>query len=118
MTVPANTDDQQGVSVPPLDFTGVTFWCGGTTGALVASGPCCMMISGRGDGTAQPPPVISATTGSSLRLTFGDLSTTVGVTQKIAVTPGRGLRPAGSTEFPLRSALSAISAAAMLRSRT
>ncbi|MFF4255832.1 polysaccharide lyase 8 family protein [Streptomyces sp. NPDC001663] len=113
LTVLANTDDQQGIGVPPLGFTGVNFWSGGTVGALVASDPCCVMISERSDGTAvicvsdptrmrtsltltwnravsavisQPPTLTSATTGSALQLTFGDLSTTAGVTQRITVT--------------------------------
>ena len=115
LTVLANTDGQQGISVPPLGFTGVNFWTGGSTGALVASNSCCVMISERSDGTAvicvsdptrlqtgltltwnrpvsavtsQPPTVTSATTGPSLQLTFGDLSATAGATQKITVTLG------------------------------
>ncbi|MCT9077946.1 polysaccharide lyase 8 family protein [Streptomyces fulvoviolaceus] len=115
LTVLANTDNQQGVSVPSLGFTGVNFWFGGTVGDLVASDPCCVMISEKSDGTAvicvsdpmrmrtgltltwnravsavtsKPSTVTSATTGSSLQLTFGDLTTTVGVTQKITVKLG------------------------------
>ncbi|WP_406178299.1 hypothetical protein [Streptomyces sp. NBC_00996] len=38
--------------------------------------------------TSKPVTVTSATTGSSLKLTFGDLSTTAGVTQKITVKLG------------------------------
>lgn len=112
LTVLANTNDQQGVAVPSLGFTGVTFWFGGTVGDLVASNPCCVMINERSDGTAvicvsdpmrmqtsltltwnravasvtsKPATVTSATTGSSLRLTFGDLSGTAGATQRITV---------------------------------
>ncbi|MFI6490152.1 polysaccharide lyase 8 family protein [Streptomyces sp. NPDC050564] len=115
LTILANTDNQQGVSVPSLGFTGVNFWFGGTVGALTASNPCCVMITERTDGTAvicvsdpmrmqtsltltwnkavssvtsKPVTVTSATTGSSLKLTFGDLSTTAGVTQKITVKLG------------------------------
>ncbi|MFJ8309858.1 MULTISPECIES: polysaccharide lyase 8 family protein [unclassified Streptomyces] len=112
LTVLANTCDQQGVQVPPLGFTGVNFWFGGTVGALTASAPCAVMISERSDGTAvicvsdpmrmqtsltltwqravasvtsRPPTVTGATTGPSLTLTFGDLSGTGGATQKITV---------------------------------
>ncbi|MFI1398059.1 polysaccharide lyase 8 family protein [Streptomyces sp. NPDC020681] len=111
----ANTDDQQGVRVPSLGFTGVNFWFGGTVGPLVASAPCAVMIREKGDGTAvvcvsdpmrmqtsltltwnravtsvisKPATVTSATTGSSLRLTFGNLSGTGGATQKITVRLG------------------------------
>ncbi|MFI8529235.1 polysaccharide lyase 8 family protein [Streptomyces aquilus] len=115
LTVLANTDDQQGVTVPSSGFTGVNFWFGGTVGDLVASDPCSVMISEKSDGTAvicvsdpmrmrtsltltwnravsavlsKPSTVTSATTGSSLRLTFGDLSGTTGATQKITVRLG------------------------------
>ncbi len=115
LTVLANTDDQQGVAVPSLGFTGVNFWFGGTVGSLVASDPCCVMIQERGDGTAvicvsdpmrmrtgltltwnravasvtsKPASVTSATTGSSLRLTFGDLRGTAGATQRVTVRLG------------------------------
>lgn len=37
---------------------------------------------------SKPSTVTSATTGSALRLTFGDLSTTMGATQKITVRLG------------------------------
>ncbi|AZP22084.1 lyase [Streptomyces aquilus] len=115
LTVLANTDDQQGVTVPSSGFTGVNFWFGGTVGDLVASDPCSVMISEKSDGTAvlcvsdpmrmrtsltltwnravsavlsKPSTVTSATTGSSLRLAFGDLSGTTGATQKITVRLG------------------------------
>lgn len=115
LTVLANTDSQQGVSVPSLGFTGVNFWFGGTVGDLTASNPCAVMISEKSDGTAvicvsdpmrmqtgltltwnravasvtaKPSTVTSATTGSALTLTFGNLSTTAGVTQKITVKLG------------------------------
>lgn len=111
----ANTDDQQGVRVPSLGFTGVNFWFGGTVGAITASAPCCVMITEKSDGTAvicvsdpmrmqtglsltwnravasvtsRPSTVTGATTGSSLNLTFGDLSGTAGATQKITVRLG------------------------------
>ncbi|MEW2167686.1 polysaccharide lyase 8 family protein [Streptomyces sp. NPDC007084] len=115
LSVLANTDDQQGVSVPSLGFTGVNFWFAGTVGPLTVNKPCSVMISEKGDGTAvvcvsdpmraqsgltltwnravasvtsKPSTVTSATTGSALTLTFGDLSTTAGVTQKITVKLG------------------------------
>lgn len=111
----ANTDDQQGVSVPSLGFTGVNFWFGGTVGTLTASAPCAVMISERSDGTAvicvsdpmrmqtsltltwnravasvttRLTTVTGVTTGASLRLTFGDLSGTTGATQKVTVKLG------------------------------
>ncbi|MFF0287016.1 polysaccharide lyase 8 family protein [Streptomyces sp. NPDC005262] len=111
----ANTDNQQGVSVPSIGFTGVNFWFGGTVGTLTASAPCAVMISERSDGTAvicvsdpmrmqtsltltwnravasvtaKPATVTGATTGASLRLTFGDLSGTAGATQKVTVKLG------------------------------
>ncbi|MER5878004.1 polysaccharide lyase 8 family protein [Streptomyces sp. NPDC060235] len=115
LTVLANTDDQQGVSVPSLGFTGVNFWFAGTVGTLTASKPCSVMISEKSDGTAvvcvsdpmraqtgltltwnravasvtsKPSTVTSATTGSALTLTFGDLGATAGVTQKTTVKLG------------------------------
>lgn len=115
LSVSANTDDQQGVRVPSLGFTGVTFWFGGTVGALTASAPCAVMISERSDGTAvicvsdpmraqktltltwrravasvtsRPATVTGATTGASLTLTFGDLSGTAGATQSTVVRLG------------------------------
>ncbi|MFF7445381.1 MULTISPECIES: polysaccharide lyase family 8 super-sandwich domain-containing protein [unclassified Streptomyces] len=115
LTVLANTDDQQGVSVPALGFTGVNFWFGGTVGTLTASAPCSVTVSERSDGTAvicvsdpkrmntsltltwnravtsvvsKPSTVTAASTGSALRLTFGDLTATAGATQKITVRLG------------------------------
>ncbi|MER7172557.1 polysaccharide lyase 8 family protein [Streptomyces mesophilus] len=111
----ANTNDQQGVRVPSLGFTGVNFWFGGTVGALTASAPCSVMITEKSDGTAvvcvsdpmrmqtaltltwnravasvtsKPATVTSATTGSQLKLAFSDLSGTAGATQKITVKLG------------------------------
>ncbi|RST04209.1 lyase [Streptomyces sp. WAC05374] len=51
LTVLANTNDQQGVRVPSLGFTGVSFWFGGTVGAVTASAPASVMIRESG-GTA------------------------------------------------------------------
>lgn len=115
LTVLANTDSRQGVTVPSLGFTGVNFWFGGTVGTLTASDPCCVMITEKADGTAviavsdpmrmrtsltltwrrpvasvtsAPATVISAATGSALTLTFGDLTATAGATQRITVRLG------------------------------
>ncbi|MFD3943356.1 polysaccharide lyase 8 family protein [Streptomyces sp. NPDC058579] len=111
----ANTDNQQGIRVPSLGFTGVNFWFGGTVGTLTASAPCSVMITEKSDGTAvicvsdpmrmqtaltltwnravasvisKPPTVTGTATGSSLSLTFGDLSGTFGATQKVTVRLG------------------------------
>ncbi|UUN25305.1 polysaccharide lyase 8 family protein [Streptomyces sp. FIT100] len=111
----ANTDNQQGIRVPSLGFTGVNFWFGGTVGTLTASAPCAVMITEKSDGTAvicvsdpmrmqtsltltwnravtavtsKPSTVTSTTTGSSLTLNFSDLTGTLGATQKITVTLG------------------------------
>ncbi|MER7916087.1 MULTISPECIES: polysaccharide lyase 8 family protein [unclassified Streptomyces] len=112
LTVSANTNDQQGVSVRSLGFTGVNFWFGGTVGSLTASDPCSVMISEKEDGTAviavsdpmlmrtgltltwrrpvasvvsAPATLASARTGKTLTLAFGDLTGTAGVTQLITV---------------------------------
>ncbi|AOR30237.1 lyase [Streptomyces fodineus] len=115
LTVLANTDSRQGVSVRSLGFTGVNFWLGGTVGRLTASDPCCVMISEKADGTAviavsdpmrmrtsltltwrravtavtsAPATLASAATGATLTLTFGDLSGTAGATQRVTVRLG------------------------------
>ncbi|MFD3799296.1 polysaccharide lyase family 8 super-sandwich domain-containing protein [Streptomyces californicus] len=112
LRVLANSDDQQGVAVPSLGLTAVNFWFGGTAGPLVADAPCSVMVTEHGDGTAtvcvsdpmrkrtsltltwnrtvasvvsKPATVTSATTGTSLRLVFGDLSATRGTTQTVKV---------------------------------
>ncbi|MGX9924073.1 polysaccharide lyase 8 family protein [Streptomyces sp. NPDC002248] len=112
LRVLANTDDQQGVSVPSLGLTAVNFWFGGTVGTLVADNPCSVMVTEHSDGTAtvcvsdpmrmrtnltvtwnravaavvsKPSTVSSAATGASLRLVFGDLSGTRGTTQTVKV---------------------------------
>ncbi|MEW1928518.1 polysaccharide lyase 8 family protein [Streptomyces sp. NPDC088360] len=115
LQVLANSDSQQGVSVPSLGFTGANFWFGGTVGKLTASAPCSVQISEKSDGTAvvcvsdpmraqtsltltwnravsavtaKPATVTSAVTGASLKLAFGDLSGTKGMTQRITVRLG------------------------------
>ncbi|MFD5794487.1 polysaccharide lyase 8 family protein [Streptomyces diastatochromogenes] len=115
LSVLANTDNQQGVTVPSLGFTGVNFWFGGTVGTLNASDPWCVFLTPKDDGTAgravcrtmgispsrpltwqravtsvtsAPATVTSAATGSALTLTFGDLTATAGATQRITVRLG------------------------------
>ncbi|MFC9803086.1 polysaccharide lyase 8 family protein [Streptomyces bacillaris] len=114
LRVLANSDDQQGVSVPSLGLTAVNFWFGGTVGPLVADAPCSVLVTEHTDGTAtvcvsdpmrartsltltwnravssvlsKPSTVTTATTGASLRLVFGDLSGTRGATQTVKVRP-------------------------------
>ncbi|MGH4031841.1 polysaccharide lyase 8 family protein [Actinomycetota bacterium Odt1-20B] len=111
----ANSAGQQGIWVPPIGLTGVNFWAGGTVGALTADAPCSVLVTERSDGTATlcvsdptrarngltltwrrpvravtsaPDTVTASQTGSSLKLTFGDLSAAAGGTQKITVRLG------------------------------
>ncbi|MBT2488645.1 polysaccharide lyase 8 family protein [Streptomyces sp. ISL-96] len=49
VTVLANTNDQQGVAVPALGFTGVNFWFAGTAGPVTASAPASVVIRESGD---------------------------------------------------------------------
>lgn len=125
MLILANSGAQQGVRVPALGFSGVAFWSGGTVGPLMASAPCAVLIREKDDGTAvvcvadptrtltsltltwnrpvasvvaKPPTVTSATTGASLRLTFGNLSGTAGATQKITVRLDRRDRARGRAD--------------------
>ncbi|GAA1372972.1 polysaccharide lyase 8 family protein [Streptomyces beijiangensis] len=51
LTTLANTDNQQGVAVPSLGFTGINFWFAGTVGTVTASAPAAVMIRESG-GTA------------------------------------------------------------------
>ncbi|GAA3016624.1 polysaccharide lyase 8 family protein [Streptomyces fulvorobeus] len=44
LTVLANSNDQQGVRVPSLGFTGVNFWLAGTAGDVTAGAPASVMI--------------------------------------------------------------------------
>ncbi|WP_330299859.1 polysaccharide lyase 8 family protein [Streptomyces sp. NBC_00503] len=115
LTVLANDNDQQGIAVPSLGVTAVNFWFAGTVGALTADNPACVLVREHGDGTAtlcvsdpmrmrtaltvtwnrpvasvisKPATVTSATTGSALTLTFGDLTGKAGATQEIEVVLG------------------------------
>ncbi|AVH93839.1 lyase [Streptomyces sp. WAC00288] len=44
LTVLANTDDQQGVRVPSLGFTGVNLWFAGTVGEITTGAPASVLI--------------------------------------------------------------------------
>ncbi|MFM9371474.1 polysaccharide lyase 8 family protein [Streptomyces sp. Da 82-17] len=108
----ANSARAQGIRVPSLGFTGVTFWEPGTVGKVDVDAPVCVQIVERRDGTAvltvsdpnravralrltwrhpvhtvlsKPSTVTSARTGTSLTLAFGDLSGTAGATQRVVV---------------------------------
>lgn len=112
LRVDANSGARQGVRVPSLGFTGATFWEPGTVDRVTVDAPLIVQIREKRDGTAtvtvadpnrsvkaatlvwrrpvravtsKPGTVTQATTGSELRLSFGDLSTTGGVSQKVTV---------------------------------
>ncbi|MEU9162273.1 polysaccharide lyase 8 family protein [Streptomyces sp. NPDC048424] len=115
LTVLANDNNQQGVAISSLGVTAVNFWFAGTVGTLTADNPACVLVREHGDGTAtlcvsdpmrmqaaltvtwnrpvasvlsKPATVTSATTGSALTLTFGDLTGKAGTTQEIKVVLG------------------------------
>ncbi|MEU8435947.1 polysaccharide lyase 8 family protein [Streptomyces sp. NPDC029216] len=108
----ANSAAAQGVAVGPLGFTGVNFWRAGAAGPLEASAPCSVTVRERADGTARvcvadparaaeelelvwdrpvaavlsrPPHLVSAGTGARLRLVFGGLGATAGVSHEVVV---------------------------------
>ncbi|MDI3417511.1 polysaccharide lyase 8 family protein [Streptomyces luteolus] len=108
----ANSARAQGIRVPSLGFTGVTFWEPETVGKVTADAPVCVQIVERRDGTAvltvsdprravrglrltwkhpvrtvlsKPSTLTSARTGPSLSLTFGDLSGTAGGSQRVVL---------------------------------
>ncbi|MEU6390877.1 polysaccharide lyase 8 family protein [Streptomyces sp. NPDC046939] len=110
--IDANSGAQQGVRVPSLGITGVTFWEPGTVGRVTVDAPLIVQIHEKRDGTAtvtvadpnrsvrgatlvwrrpvrevtsKPGSVTAATTGSELGLVFGDLSATGGLSQKVTV---------------------------------
>lgn len=112
LQVLANTGEQQGIRVPSLGFTAVNFWEPGTAGKVTASAPASVLIREKSDGTAticvcdparqatslevvwnrridsvlaKPATVSEVSTGSSLKITFRDLTSTSGATQKIKV---------------------------------
>jgi hyaluronate lyase len=108
----ANSASAQGIRVPSLGLTGVNFWAAGTVGKVTASAPVSVLIHEKRDGTAvigvadpareatgltltwkrpvrsvvsKASSVTAADTGSSLTLTFGDLSGSIGATHKVTV---------------------------------
>ncbi|MDA0632185.1 polysaccharide lyase 8 family protein [Nonomuraea sp. MCN248] len=103
----ANTASQQGVHVPSAGVTAVNFWQPGSAGPLSASGPCAVLVTERGDGSAtvtvsdprrdltgltvtwdrpvpevtgRPPALLSAGTGRRLTLTFAAVPDSATVT--------------------------------------
>ncbi|MFD5324940.1 polysaccharide lyase 8 family protein [Streptomyces sp. NPDC127092] len=115
LRVLANTGDQQGVRVPRLGLTAVNFWTAGSVGTITAGAPASVLIREHLNGTAtvvvsdparqaaslevvwnrpvekvlsRPATVTAASTGSSLRLTFGDLTGQAGAPQKVTVRLG------------------------------
>ncbi|UNM12145.1 polysaccharide lyase 8 family protein [Streptomyces formicae] len=126
----ANTADQQGVRVPRLGFTAVNFWSAGTLDKLTANAPASILIREKRDGTAvivvsdparratsleitwhervsrvlsRPATVTSTTTGSSLKLTFGDLTGEAGAPRgspSASAEPQRRNVPAPATDRP------------------
>lgn len=115
LRVLANTPAQQGIAVPALGLTAVSFFTEGTVDTLTTSAPACVLIREHHDGTATlcladprrqattlaltwnrpvhaitsaPPSLTHATAGRALRLTFGDLTGLAGATQHITVALG------------------------------
>ncbi|WP_329315488.1 polysaccharide lyase 8 family protein [Streptomyces sp. NBC_01278] len=115
LTVFANSETAQGVSVPSLGFIGVNFWRAGSAGPLEATAPCSVTVRERSDGTAtvcvsdparelnsltlvwnrpvaavlsRPPTVASEAAGARLRLGFGSLTTAAGAGQQVVVRLG------------------------------
>ncbi|MFG3367679.1 polysaccharide lyase 8 family protein [Streptomyces sp. NPDC090032] len=108
----SNTGDHQGIRVPKLGFTAVNFWVPGTVDKLTTSAPASVLIRENRNGTAtivvsdparqatslditwnrrvskvltKPSTLTGATTGSSLKLSFGDLTGAAGAPQEITV---------------------------------
>ncbi|MEV8567812.1 polysaccharide lyase 8 family protein [Streptomyces sp. NPDC051322] len=111
----ANGSRQQGIRVPKLGLTAVNFWAAGMVDTVTASAPASVLIRENRDGTAtvvvsdpsrqatslditwhkqvsgvisKPATVTAASTGSSLKLSFGDLTRTAGACQTIKVRLG------------------------------
>ncbi|MFG3040576.1 polysaccharide lyase 8 family protein [Streptomyces sp. NPDC048330] len=111
----ANTGARQGVRVPRLGLTAVNFWSAGSAGQLSADAPASVLVREHRDGTAtvvvsdpsrratslevtwnrrvrtvlsKPATVTSATTGSALKLAFGDLTGLAGAPQRVRVRLG------------------------------
>ncbi|MBU3895647.1 polysaccharide lyase 8 family protein [Serratia rubidaea] len=113
LSILENNVNQQGINVPSLGFMAVNFWSSGTVDTLSADGPCCVMVREMGDGTAvicvsdptwqqrssltviwlravqsvisQSANVTHVTVGSSLKLNFGALGSSRGISQIITV---------------------------------
>ncbi|MGW3690008.1 polysaccharide lyase 8 family protein [Streptomyces sp. NPDC005125] len=108
----AHTAQQHGIRIPSLGFTGINFWEAGTVGKVTASAPASVQIREKRDGTAtisvadpsrtvtgltltwkrpvksvlsKATSVTDVRTGSSLTLTFGDLSGSYGTTHQVKV---------------------------------
>lgn len=108
----ANDARRTGIRVPSLGFTGVNFWEAGTAGKVTASAPVCVQIHEKRDGTAticvsdpsrtvtgltltwqrhvksvlsKAETVTGVRTGSSVTVTFGDLSSSRGATHTVRV---------------------------------
>ncbi|MEU2129648.1 polysaccharide lyase 8 family protein [Streptomyces sp. NPDC018352] len=108
----ANDAGRTGIRVPSLGFTGVNFWAAGTAGKVTASAPVCVQIHEKRDGTAtisvsdpsrtvtgltltwkrpvksvlsKAETVTGIQTGSSVTMTFGDLSRSRGATHTVRV---------------------------------
>lgn len=115
LRVLANTPGAQGVALPRHGCTAVNFWSAGEAGPLRASAPCAVLVRVRPDRTAvlcvadptrslrslhlvydhpvtevlsRPDTVTSIRTGTSLEVDFGDLSGTIGATQRIELRLG------------------------------
>ncbi|MEU8462153.1 polysaccharide lyase 8 family protein [Streptomyces sp. NPDC029003] len=115
LSVLANGEAAQGVSVGSLGFTGVNFWQPGSAGPLEVSAPCSVTVREGSDGTAtlsvadppraaaaltvtwnrpvaallsRPASLIAVATGTRLRLEFGDLTGTAGAGQEVVVRLG------------------------------
>ncbi|MFJ8864618.1 polysaccharide lyase 8 family protein [Streptomyces sp. NPDC102473] len=112
LTSSTHTAGVHGVRIPALGITAANFWAPGRFGRLSASAPVSVLVRERRDGTAivcvsdptrqqknvritwdrpvrsvvtRPGPLTGSTTGSTLELTFGDLSATAGITQRTTV---------------------------------
>lgn len=111
----ANTGTRQGVRVSRLGLTAVNFWAPGTVERITANAPASVLVREHGNGTAtivvsdpsrqatslevswnrrvtkvlsRPSTLVGATTGPSLKLTFGDLTGRAGAPQRVTVRLG------------------------------
>ncbi|WP_309112199.1 polysaccharide lyase 8 family protein [Saccharothrix sp.] len=106
----SNTADAQAVSLPHLGLTAVNFWAAGSVAPFHAGAPCSVLLHIRPDHTAtlcvsdptrtlrslhltysrpvaavlsQPATVTATRTGAGLEVEFGDLTGTIGTTQRL-----------------------------------